>query len=107
MTDESRMRDALSLIAGIGCEHFNGSASCVEDRPKGRGARYGADAWCSACIASDALGRPASKEAVRRAVKDGDFGLHALVQATLYKEEAECLVNRAEILKRMYVWKQQ
>lgn len=47
---------ALTIIAGDGCRSFTGTSTC---RTAGSGrhplARYGADAWCEACLCAAAL----------------------------------------------------
>lgn len=47
--------DALELIGKGGCSNF-WQGHC-EASGRVRGAQFGADAWCDACIANDALGR--------------------------------------------------
>jgi NTP pyrophosphatase (non-canonical NTP hydrolase) len=51
---EEIMRLALELIDRDGCT-TNTRGRCW-DEGRQRGARYGADAWCDACVARDALG---------------------------------------------------
>lgn len=57
--DVKILADALLLISeGFGCRNFTGSHSCRDDSSgKDRRSPYGADAWCSPCIARDALER--------------------------------------------------
>lgn len=51
------LRAALRLIAGKSCHSYTtGLGSCPEAGRR-RNARYGADRWCDACIAHDALQR--------------------------------------------------
>ena len=52
--------DALRLIDRDGCEHFTRGRCLDPSSSKTRGARDGADAWCPACIAADALRRAAA-----------------------------------------------
>lgn len=52
--DWERYRPALELIDREGCTNFT-SGRCW-DYERQRGAKYGADAWCDACVARDALG---------------------------------------------------
>lgn len=49
------VRDALMLIDKYGCTNFIGERCSDPGSGRVRGARYGADAWCDACIARDAL----------------------------------------------------
>lgn len=48
--------DAL-LVIGIDCSNYTGGHTCVEDGGRARGANALADAWCSGCVARDALTR--------------------------------------------------
>lgn len=75
------MRSALRLIANHGhpeglpdtpghrannCETFTGLQVCrTPQSGRERGARYGVDAWCPACIAADGLGLPLPSEVLR------------------------------------------
>ncbi|MGH7743259.1 MAG: hypothetical protein ACREQ5_00355 [Candidatus Dormibacteria bacterium] len=52
-TSEEVMYAALKLIDRTGCTNFT-SGRCWDDG-RTRGAQYGADAWCDACVAADAL----------------------------------------------------
>ena len=49
-----RVQSALRLIAKHGCASFIGNTRCWNAGRK-RSAKYGADRWCDACIAQDAL----------------------------------------------------
>jgi hypothetical protein len=49
----ARFAIALRLIAGPQCEHFTSGNCQINGRIKG--AIDGADSWCKACIASEAL----------------------------------------------------
>jgi hypothetical protein len=49
--------DALILLAGDRCSTFTSGSCSSGTSGKTRGAKYGADAWCSECIARDALER--------------------------------------------------
>lgn len=55
VTKLRRARKALRLIAGIRCTNY--TAGSCRDSGSGRtkGAYYGADKWCDACIATDGL----------------------------------------------------
>jgi hypothetical protein len=58
------MREALELIARGGCENYTGSTRCWDRPNRIKGAHYTAEAWCTACVAQEALdervlGRPA------------------------------------------------
>lgn len=53
--------DALELIARYGCETYVGPRDCRDDTGRARGADYGAEAWCSSCVAQDALDQFAGK----------------------------------------------
>lgn len=57
--------DALTLIARGGCENNTGGRRCWQDPERIRGGHYTSGAWCSACIAQDALGRPKLERGVR------------------------------------------
>lgn len=57
VTAEEMMRLALELIDRNGCTNFT-SGRCW-NYGRQRGAEYGADAWCDACTARDALGSEA------------------------------------------------
>lgn len=56
---------ALRLIAEGGCENFT-SGSCVTAGNRHPLARYGADQWCHACIASTALGIDSDRSKQRK-----------------------------------------
>lgn len=47
--------DALRLIAGDRCETYTSGRCSDKHSGRERGARSGADAWCDACVAHDAL----------------------------------------------------
>ena len=50
------LASALVEIRGSSCECYTtGIGSCVTNRPNGRYAYYGADKWCNACLADNAL----------------------------------------------------
>lgn len=53
--------DALWLIDRHGCTSYTRGRCLDPHSGKKRGARYGADAWCDACIARDALNRLAEE----------------------------------------------
>ena len=57
--------DALTLIALGGCENNTGGRRCWQDPERIRGGHYTSGAWCSACIAQDALGRDKLERGVR------------------------------------------
>lgn len=50
-----RLRSALELIDRNGCTNLT-RGRCWDTNSRQRGAKYGADAWCDACVARDALG---------------------------------------------------
>lgn len=55
------LAEALELIDRDGCETFTGSHRCFDaNSGRTRGAKYGADMWCPACIARHALNQQAS-----------------------------------------------
>ena len=51
--------DALHLIDLCGCTTFTGPRCLDSTSGRKRGAECGADAWCDACVARDALNRMA------------------------------------------------
>lgn len=67
---------ALELIDRLGCSKFTKGRCSDASSGLERGARYGADAWCDACIARDALDKavavssPDTREAADRIVAD-------------------------------------
>lgn len=52
---ETVLAEALILIAGERCSSF--TSGCCADAGLTRGAKYGAEAWCTECVARDALER--------------------------------------------------
>lgn len=48
--------DALLILAGTGCSNYT-TGSCRDYRHRTRGAAATADAWCTECVARDALER--------------------------------------------------
>lgn len=84
------MRAALLLIGGVGCENF--TRGHCEANGRQRGAEFGADAWCDACIANAALGRPRSREHLAAAAP---LGVGA---ATEPVEETAALDDRKKLL---------
>jgi hypothetical protein len=55
-----KAEDALRLIDRHGCTTFRVGRCLDPYSGRERGAEYGADAWCDACVARDALGRDSS-----------------------------------------------
>jgi hypothetical protein len=53
--------DALHLIDQHGCTTFTRGRCLDATSGKKRGAKYGADKWCDACVARDALNRIAEE----------------------------------------------
>lgn len=45
----------LQLIAKGGCEHYTGLISCRQSLNRNKYARFGAESWCAACLAAEAL----------------------------------------------------
>lgn len=58
--EKRRMREALLLIGGYGCENY--TRNHCEANGRIEDADFTADAWCDACIANAALGRPRGRE---------------------------------------------
>lgn len=56
LTHQEHLEAALRLICGDQCGNFtSGPGTCITARPNGRGHHYGAEAWCDACVAFEAL----------------------------------------------------
>lgn len=54
------MREALLHIGGFGCETF--TRGHCEQAGRIKDAEFTSEAWCNACVANAALGRPRGRE---------------------------------------------
>lgn len=59
-SSKRKMREALRHVGKYGCENFTWSH--CEQAGRIKGAEFTADAWCDACVANEALGRPRGRE---------------------------------------------
>ena len=59
MGDIDGLVKTLKEIMGNGCENYTSPqyGTCIVERPDGQYAEYGADRWCSSCIAFNAVNK--------------------------------------------------